>query len=221
MGSFNLPIAKEIVPGDIFAEMPVSFRSFIYRGFEKLAHIEQPKIDSLADMLAQGFEITDDAKLTEVSRSLDLPTVDTRSVGAALGMLIAFVTSRDDLDEVITAGSEAKAIPEQSVEKIRLIAHGLAKNKSALTDIVEHSSLASEVAPSFQRLDTTVELRFGFEEEKITKTVPVVICYLQTDSRDSCSWFQLKRSDVTRLIEQLKRIELQLDAIDVWVKERR
>jgi hypothetical protein len=221
MGSFNLPVAKEIPAADIFADMPKPFRAFICRGFEQLAQIDQSKIDALAGLVAEGFEVSDEGRLSEMSKRLDLPQSEMRNVGAALGMLIALVTSRDDLDELILAGGKAGALPEASVEKIKAIAQGLAKNKAALTEVVEYSSLANEVAPSFQRLDTTVELRFGFEDTKITKTVPVAICYLNTDSRNSQSFFQMKKSDVTQLIEQLKKVESQFDAIETWAKERR
>jgi len=221
MGSFNLPVAKEISPAEIFADMPLAFRSYLNRGFDQLAKIDLSKVGLLANLLGEGLNVTDDAGVAEVARRLDLQVRDKGGFGAALGVLIAFVTSRDDLEEVISAGGGAGAISKDSAEGVLAIARELGKSKVALKEIVENSALANEVAPSFQRLDIAVELRFGFDDSKIAKIVPVAICHLDTDSRDSHCFFQVKKSDIAQLIVQLRKAELQLNAIDAWAKERR
>lgn len=221
MASFNLPVAREISPEGIFFEMPSGFRLYLRRGFDQLAQVDQSKIGMLVDILAEGVDATDEAGVTEIIRRLELKIHDRRAFGAALGLLLVIVTSREDLKEVVEAGVKADAITKTSEDRVLALATELQKGKSVLSDAVGSASLANEVAPSFMRLDIAVELRFAFDELKVSKTVPVAICYLDTDSDENQCFFQLKKRDITQLISQLKRAEVQLNAIEAWAKERR
>jgi len=222
MGSFGIAMAREIAPAAIFEDLPPSFRSYLNRGFAQLAQVDDAKIDSLIDLRAIGADITDDSGLNETARILGLQIHDAKTLSAALALLIAFVTSRDDFDEVIAAAGDANAIPRTNVDRIRDIGHRLARRKTALKQIVETNSLASEVAPAFQRLAITTDLRFKFDDDsKMSTSVAVAICHLSTDSRDSKCFFQMKKSDVTQIIGQLQKLESQLTLIESWAKERR
>jgi hypothetical protein len=221
MGSFNLGLTKEIAPAEIFAEMPQSFRQYISRGFGQLAEIEPSKVAPLVSLLAEGLNAADETGAAEIVRRLDLPVREKGSFGGALGLLVVFVTSRDDFNDIILAGAKAGAIPDATVGRIGAIARELEKSKAALTEVVESSSLANEVAPSFQRLDIAVDLRLRLDDGKVSKSVPVAICHLDTDSRDGHCFFQMKKSDVSQLIVQLQKIEAQLNAAEAWARERR
>lgn len=222
MGSFGIPTAKEISPAAIFADMPPSFKSYLNRGFAQLSQLEDTKIDSLIDLRATGVDITDDSGLNEAARILGFPVHDIKTLGASLAVLIAFVTSRDDINEIITAAGDADAIARADVTRISDIAHRLARRKAALKQIVETTSLATEVAPAFQKLDIATDLRFKFDDDsKISISVPVAICHLSTDSRDSNCFFQMKKSDVAQIIGQLQKLESQLAHLELWAKERK
>jgi hypothetical protein len=222
MGSFSLVTAKEIAPAAIFSDMPPSFRSYLNRGFSQLAQVDDKKIEVLTDLLASGIDLTDDSRLNEMSRILGIASHDAKTLSAALSLLIAFVTGREDFDEVITAGRDADAIAPTNVNRIREIGQRLSKGKAALKQMVETSSLASEVAPSFLRLEVTTDLRFKFDDDsKVLTSVPVAICYLSTDSRTNQCFFQMKKSDVTQMIGELQKLELQLNLIEQWSKEHR
>jgi hypothetical protein len=221
MGSLNIAITKEMPPSDVFADMPEAFRSFLNRGFDQLAQIDQSRIGPLAKLFAEGLNVSDDAGVVELVRRLDLPVRDKASFGAAISMLIIFVTSRDDLDDVISAGGNSGVIPKGSVDRIIAIARELGKSKVHLVEAVENSSLANEVAPSFQSLNIVVELRFRFDDSKISRMVPVAICHLDTDLRSNQCFFQMKKSDITQLITQLQKAESQFNVIDAWAKDRR
>ena len=220
MPSFKLPISKELPPADIFSDMPQAFRSYLKHGFEQLGELPQSKIGSLVTLLGEGHEAMDEVGVNEILRRLELKVREKDSFGTALGVLTLFVTGRDDVTEVISAAEAAGVIPTTSSLRIRELVVELTKTKAMLTAVVESTSLANEVAPSFQSLTLAVELRFGFDEVKIARTVPIAICHLNTDSQRHHCFFQLTKSDVAQMIFQLKQAEDRLNAIEAWSKER-
>jgi hypothetical protein len=123
--------------------------------------------------------------------------------------------------EVISAGEKAGVIPPASLARVQEIASELARGKATLKGVLESRTLANAVAPSFQALRIAAELRFGFEESKIVRSVPVAICHLATDSKKSHCFFQMTKSDVAQLIVQLKKVEAEFNAIESWSKERK
>jgi hypothetical protein len=217
----NFTIPKEVPPGEVFSDMPQAFRSYISRGFEQVAQLNQSKIGPLANLLVEGQDVMDEAGATEILRRLEIQVQDKASFGTALGLLAIFVSSRDDVMDVISAGEKAGVIPSASSARIKEIASELARSKAALKDALEITTLASAVVPSFRRFSIAPELRFGFEESKLVRSVPVVICHLLTDSDESDCLFQMTKRDVAQLILQLKKVEAELVAIESWSKERK
>jgi hypothetical protein len=140
----------------------------------------------------------DEAGVTEILRRLEIQVRDKSSFGTALGLLAILVTSRDDVAEVISAGEKVGVIPPASLARIQEIASDLSRGRTALKEVLEETSLANEVAPSFQSLTIATELRFGFEEARIARFVPVAICHLSTDSQHSRCFFQMTKKDVTQ-----------------------
>ncbi|MGA3373982.1 MAG: hypothetical protein ABSC48_19745 [Terracidiphilus sp.] len=219
--TFKLMVPNELPSAEVFSEMPQSFRSYLSRGFEQVALLPRSKIDSLANLLAEGLEAMDEAQVTEILRRLEIQVNDKTSFGTALGLLTVFVTSREDVMDIVSAGEKAGVIPSASSAPIREIVSELAKGKARLRDVHELAKLANSVAPSFERLHIAPELRFGFEEAKLIRSVPVAICHLVTDSDEIHCFFQMTKSDVARLISQLKKVEAELNAIESWSKERK
>jgi hypothetical protein len=216
MPSINLSLADTLSPEEIFAEMPSNFRSYLSRGFEQIAELDQSKIGQLADVLAEGHAAMEEAGVNEILRRLELNVRDKDSFGSALGVLTILVASRKDIGEVITAGEKAGAIPAASANRLVEIATELSRGRAVLTDVLKTTSLANAIAPSFQKFAFSVELRFGFEDAKIARNVPIAICHLVTDDDDVHSLFQMTKSDVAELISQLQKIESQFAAIEEW-----
>ena len=215
-----MPVSKELAPTEIFADMPKSFRQYVNGGFDQLGDLEQSKVSALTAVLAEGHEAMDEVGVNEILDRLGLKVRDKASFGTALGLLTLFITSRDDVGEVLVAAETAGVIPSEKAARIKELALELAKGKATLTEAVESTSLANEVAPSFQGLNVAVELRFRFDDLQIVRSVPVAICHLATDHRDHKCFFQMTKSDVAQLIFQLKIAEAQLNAIEAWSRGR-
>ena len=219
--NFQFTFHNEVPATEIFADMSPTFRSYLSRGFEQVALLPPSKVDSLASLLTEGLEGMDEAGVTEILRRLDYQVKDKASFGTALGLMAVFVTSRDDLMEVIAGGEKAGVIPSASSTQIREIASRLAIEKAKLKDVLELGALANRVAPSFRFLHIAAELRFGFEESNIVRSVPLAICHLSTDSDSQQCFFQMTKSEIAHLISKLKKVEAELNAIESWSKERK
>lgn len=220
MPSFKVPASAELAPSEVFADMPPAFRQYLSRGFDQLGELNPEKTGPLASILAEGHEAMDEVGVNEILRRLEIQVRDKSSFGTALGVLTVLIASRDDVMDVLSAAEKASVIPENRIASIRELALQLIKGKATLAEVVESTSLANEVAPSFQGLDLAVELRFGFDESKIVRTVPVAICHITTDSRDHQCFFQMTKTDIAQLMFQLKKAEAQLSAVEAWTRNK-
>jgi hypothetical protein len=221
MPSFNFNVANKVPPDEIFADMPSGLKSYLNRGFAQIAELEQSKVSMLASVLSEGHQSTEEAGVNEILRRLEVDCKDKGSFGTALGILTLIVTGRDDVDAVIAAGEHAGVIPPLGVERVTEVASELARGKSTLTNAIEATHLANAIAPTFDELSIAVELRFGFDDAKVARFVPIALCRLDTDKDDVGCLFQMRKSDITRLILQLKKVEAQVSAMEEWSKGRK
>jgi hypothetical protein len=221
MPSFNFNIVNKASPDEIFADMPSGLKSYLNRGFGQIAELEQSKISMLADVLSEGHQSTEEAGVDEILRRLEVDCKDKGSFGTALAILTLIISGRDDVDAVIAAAERAGVIPPSSVERVTEVASELARGKAALTNAIEATQLSNIIAPTFDRLSIAVELRFGFDDAKVARIVPIALCRLDTDKDDVECLFQMRKADISRLILQLKKVEAQINAIEEWSKGRK
>jgi hypothetical protein len=213
MGTVSLPLSMDITPSEIFSEMPIGFRAFLNRGFGDLSRLPDDKVERLSGLIASGMENTEGAVAAESARLLGVAEEDVSKISAALGLLIAFTTRRTDVETVLQQGAQAGAIPAESITDLVRLSHRLAERKSEYKEALEVAALAKEVAPSFERLDLAPEIRFAFDGPTPSRSVAVVLCRLVTDSDDSTAFFQLRRQDLVRIIEQLNKALHQVDSL--------
>jgi hypothetical protein len=213
MGSLNLPLSMQVTPSEIFAEMPVGFRSFLNRGFADLASLPFEKIERLSKVLADGVEQVDDGAATECARLLGVPTQEVSKITAALSLMIAFTTRRTDVEAVLQQGAQAGVISPEDVPALIDVAGRLAEKKSEYKEALEIVSLAKEVAPSFERLSLATEVRVSFENDAPVRSVPLILCRLKTDLDGEDLLFQMRRKDVVQVVEQLTKALQHVDIL--------
>jgi hypothetical protein len=205
-----------VAPPEIFSEMPPAFRSFLQKGFAELAVLPFEKVQKLSALVTSGFEPVDDVTVSESATLLNVPKEEVSKILGALSLLIAFTTRRTDVDIVLQQGSAAGAVPADHLPALLELAARLAERKAEYKEALEIASLAREVAPSLEGFDLTVELRFSFEDNLPTRSVPVVLCSLRTDSKKNRAFFQLRKQEVIKLIDQLSRAVRQVEALEKW-----
>ncbi len=213
MGTVNLPLSMHVGPTEIFEEMPAGFRAFLNRGFADLALLPYDKVERLSTLIAGGFEQTDDKTAAESAKLLGIAQEEVPKIAAALGLLIAFTTRRTDVEAVLQQGVHVGAIRSENLIDLSRLAEKLTEKKGDFKEALEVASLAKEVAPSFERLSLSVELRFAFEDNVPVRSVPIVLCHLATDSEPDNVFFQMRKHDLVRMIDQLNTALQNVDVL--------
>ncbi len=196
--------------------MPTGFRSFLNRGFSDLALLPFTSVESLFDFIAEEGELNDEKAKLKCAKILRVSEDEVGKIIAAASLLIAFTTRRTDTQAVLEAGVAASAIPQESLPALFEISEKLNGRKGVYKEALELVSLAKEVAPSFERLDLSVELRFSFTDGQPLRTVPIVLCRIDTDTENYRNFFQMRKADVVRLRDQLNDALQHIEAVEQW-----
>ena len=184
------------------------------RGFSDLAKVPLASVDKLAEIVTSGIEPGDEAAALACAKVLGAPADEVDNLVAALGLLVGFVARRDDARSILHSAVTQQIVNADDLAALLSIAEKLQANKPLYEEALDVSTLAKKVAPSFRELDISVELRFAFEGDQPTRSVPIVLCNLLTDSRDHRAIFQLSKRDLSVLIDRLSEAQRQVEVLE-------
>ena len=109
----------------------------------------------------------------------------------------------------------AKLAEPSQTEGLLEFARLLEGERGEIERRMELGRLESEVLPSLSGLYITVDLRLKFRKSK-NLAVPVAVFHLATDAYQQEVWFQASKSDVERMLKQLKDALDQMESAEKW-----
>jgi hypothetical protein len=191
--------------------MPTRARSFLKESFEALARLPSERYAELLNFVVDYYGSTytiDEEKLSvkiEVSKD-----EAARLYSVATILTVGIITGDSTPEEVVKAAVDAKVLDEPQRNAALEFCKFVVSQRVPTALALKQSGLASRVLPALESLDVVVDLRFGFDKGRADYTVPVVLAYLDTDSRDQHVWFQMTLAQVERMIKDLRKVLEQL-----------
>jgi hypothetical protein len=219
MGSFHLNIPTRGPISDLFVGMPTSIKTFVSEGFAALAKIPASKREELMQVVLGSIDSGSLVEETEAQTKFGLSSDDSRQMLLAAGLIASTLSRRreDTAEAIVDELEKAGALNVADRPAILSFASQVIEDLPTVKKAVERSQLASVVFPSLSQFQTAVDVRLGFEKNRIAFSVPVVLVHIDTDAQGQEIWFQLTRRQVQKIVEDLQESLKQMSVADTWL----
>ena len=150
--------------------------------------------------------------------ALGIGVEEATSAVAAVGMVSALLSSRDEAPEDLLKGMvDAQVISPADRAAVSRLIPALAEITPAVTTAVTKQMLMNAVLPSFRTLDLVLDVRLG-NEDGFDYALPVAVAYLGTDASSQRLWFQMTKADVEGLLRQFEALLKKFNEAEGLVK---
>jgi len=220
MGSFSFPISSAAAIPEMFNDMPSTIKAYLKEGFVVLARVIDRHIETLVPLAAQAVQTPYKVDEDELALQLGIPSKDAGHLLSAVSLLTAVVSGGGDTPEqIVSAAVEANLIPQEARNAAAAFATALVPRRDTLKRTLDVSRLAARVLPSLTSFDVAVDVRLSFEKGKPKLAVPVAVAHLDTDAEGGEIWFQMQKTDVEKLVEDLGRTLKEMMEAQRWAQE--
>lgn len=192
-------------------------------GIQAIAKIEPAHYKTLFELTLQsiahpgyGFEIPDQA-LSQIG----LPEDEARAAfSAAYLAIVSIVEEGDSSDRFVDALVKAGLAHADHVSGLREFTNVVESKRAELAPALSEVELVSDAMPTLDAFETAVDVRLGFEGDRLRATVPVLIAHVDTSALDQELWFQMTRAQVEHLIADLQTALRRLDHAQSLLPQR-
>ena len=211
---FSLP---RNAPSDaFFNDMPTEVREFLKYGFAQLETFPQDALVRLATQATRWLDPVEPAPEIEVlAREFNVDEQCMSAVVAVVTLQASALFAGMNpmpLEIFVTRAMSGGILNEDHAAATRAFAEQQLKPQSAaFSDALARANSSTDIVPSFQDLDTTIDLRVAAVNEERVVTVPIVVATLRTDVRDQRLVFQMTPRDVGQLLQELKELAERID----------
>ncbi|MEZ2347205.1 hypothetical protein [Terriglobus sp. RCC_193] len=220
MSSF--PIVADITAPlkDFLADAPAQIKPYLKRGFTALGSLTDKQVTILADLMKESVDQSGEVDIEDLSSKVGIEPEVANVLTTATSLLIALTLSREEEpDAIATELLDSGLANPECREVVTRLLQSLHDDKGSIKHSSELNDLANDILPSFKSFETTLDMRLRFKGSEIDLFVPVIVASLRTDFSRSNSFFQMTKSDVSRLIEQLEKLRNQIEAAERWIQK--
>ena len=212
---FSLP---RVGPGDaFFKNMPPEAREFLKSGFAELEKFSQDSLERIASQASGWLDPSESApEVDSIAREFKVDESTMSAVVAVVTLqasaLFAGINPMP-LEVFISKATSGGILREDHAPTILAFGeHHLKPRSTAYIDALARANSSTDIVPSFEDLDTTIDLRVAAVNEGRVVTVPIVVATMRTDVRDRRLTFQMTPRDVSQLVQDLKDLSERLDS---------
>ena len=210
---FTLPTA---VPDDaFFDDMPPELREILESGFSQLVTLPPESLKNIVSQAIRWFDPTEPApEVGTLAREskVDAPTMKAIMVAVTFQASQLFAARHSmPLHAFVTKAINTGVLKKDYAQTVEAFGNEYLEPRSAaIRDALARANSSVRIVPSFQSLDTTIDLRIADVNDERVVTMPVVIATLQTDVSDRELLFQMTPRDVGQLLRKLEAVTKQL-----------
>jgi hypothetical protein len=218
MPTFSLTVSESSGPiSDEFAAIPDNLKDRMRKGFSNLPKLSPENSQALVELVLKTlpnrkFQADDD-----LLSKLGLDPDATASLFTAVAMASLILSNRkEDSEQFTNAAIQARVMNEPDKEHAKAFLEAVIKNRPAFKLALDREQVGQQVLPSISNFETSVEVRLRFNEDQIALAVPVVVIHIDTDSEGQRVWFQLTKSELKQVIEQLQKALRRIEHAERW-----
>ena len=220
---FTIPTA---VPGDaFFDEMPPEVSEFLECGFSQLVTLPPESLKSIVSQAIRWFDPTEPKPEVDTlarESKVDVATMKAIMAAVTLQASALFATRHPmPLQAFVTKAINTGVLMKDYAPTVQAFGNEYLEPRSAaIRDALARVNSSIHIVPSFQNLDTTIDLRIADVNDKRVVTMPVVIATLRTDVSDRKLLFQMTPRDVGQLLRKLEAVTKQLTRLKGMTTQR-
>jgi hypothetical protein len=219
----RFPVSDRAALPDFFKNLPPGALDFLREGFSKLAELE-PKIGThtlnvvAREVIESGLRASEDI-LRKVASKLKLTEEQSAPLLSAISMTLSLVpgsdfTAEQFVDEVVRALN----LPVSTRPTVLEVAQYAVANRATIREAMRVEELANEHLPSLSYFGTSVDVRLGFDEDKVSDAVPVLLVHIDTDEENQALRFQMTKGDAQQVLEDLKKAVERLEKAEAMAR---
>jgi hypothetical protein len=217
MSRLNFSVTRGVPLAAGFTDLPPGVRAYLTEGLSALGRLNDDQRRTISKSVLEAFSSRQNLDEIHLSDDLKLEDSEAKTALAGATFLAANIsTMSGTAHEIITAMQGAKLIESAQIANLLQFAQLIEGERTEIEKRIDLRRLESEVLPSLDGLDITVDLRLKFRKGKTDLAVPVAIFHLDTDAYHQQVWFQASKSDVERMLKQLKDTLEQMEKAEEW-----
>lgn len=213
---FSLPQSRSASSDVFFRNMPAEVREFLKAGFAQLETFSQDSLEKIARQASGWLDPAESVpEIEAIAREFKVDGLTMSKVVAAVTLqasaLFAGINPMP-LKVFVSEVTNRGILKEDHAPTI--LAFGkqhLNPRSSAFFEALARANSSTDIVPSFQDLNTTIDLRVAAVTEERVVTVPIVVATMRTDVQDQRLVFQMTPRDVGQLLQELGDLAKLLD----------
>jgi len=158
----------------------------------------------------------------EIASKLGLTVSDATNLIGALSFLalVSSTSAEEPIATTVAALLETQFITETERQAVESVLTHFQAERTKVTGAFRKAAVSSRVLPSLVDFELSVDIRVDFEKEQIALAVPIIVAHLDTDAAHEELWFQMSKTQVERLSEDLRKVLGRLDQAEKWAQSR-
>jgi hypothetical protein len=220
MGTISLNLEPDRTLEDVLQSMPASARSLLQRGFDRLGELPSHFYGEVIDRVQKG--ILSGGPLPVGLKPIDdLTSEQMGDLLAASSLLTMTIVIREELPERFVATAvKMQLMSDVSKPGVLRFANNVQHLAEDLRSAWERTKAVTQALPSLTKVETTVDLRFGFAENSIQYVVPLLLVHLDTDTYGQEIWFQFTKQQLEAFLLDMQKALDQLLAVEKWKQDQ-
>ena len=195
--------------------MPANVREVMKSGFSHLGTLPRESLAIIAGQVIAWLDPSEPApEIGTLARecNVDVSAMDAIQAAVTFEVSLLFNPKHQvSLPTFISKATTSVILDRNDASAVQAFSEThLQPLGAALSDALARAGSSLQHVPSFDRLETTIDLRVAAVDGHRVVTVPVVIATLRTDVNDRELLFQMTRRDVVELMKQLEEIAERL-----------
>ena len=208
---FRVP-ADAAVP---FGDMPPAVREFLATGFSHLAALPSASLSTIAQQASTWLDPQYAPDHDTIASELETSREVVNALVPATTLLASALFSKLrplSAERFVASAVEAHVLEREHVDAVQAFAETILEAyRAPICDALARAKSSVRIVPSYQGLETTIDLRVAEVDDEHVVTMPMAIAVLTTDVQDKYMVFQMTPRDVDELRQQLTTLAKNLD----------
>jgi len=195
-----------------FSDIPAPVKTLLKRGFAGMAQLSAAGIDQIIPLVTQAVGGGQPRISADLAARVGLGEDATESVLSAASLMASVLIIGGISTEALLSALSKEGILEEPIRlAVAAFADRLALNREELGAQHKRYELANETFPSLRKFSASIDLRVGFDADKVAFVVPVILAHLRTDAAHEEVWFQMTKEQLGELLNQFEGLRKRLE----------
>ena len=203
-------------------DLPDRGKVLLQKGLQAIARLRRDKWEKLVSMALEALVSSYGFDAEQVAEALEIGAPDANIVGNGGTFIVTMIGAYADCEPemLVELLVDKQLVSPEDVPKVTEFVKFVADRRGSVEDEAARFELVASVLPTLQRFETSVDLRFSDRSGK-PLVAPVVIAMIDSDAEGQIMWFQMSKTQVRTVLEQLQDSLEEIERAEAWANAPR